>query len=122
MARVIVAGSRTFSDFELLERKLDELLVNLTDVEIVSGGARGADKMGELYAKKHGLPLKVFLPDWEAEPRRAGYIRNEEMARYAAEDEVGCCVVFWDGASRGTAHMRQLAEAYKLKLRTIIFG
>ena len=122
MSRVIVAGSRTFSDFELLERKLNELLVNLTDVEIVSGGARGADKLGELYAKKHNLPLKIFLPDWELHPGQAGFIRNEEMARYAAEAEVGCCVVFWDGQSNGTRHMRQIAEAYKLKLRTIIFG
>ena len=47
MFHVIVAGSRTFADYELLKQTLDHLLQNKTDVEIVSGGARGADQLGE---------------------------------------------------------------------------
>jgi hypothetical protein len=119
-ARVIVAGSRTFNDFALLEQKLDALLVNLTDIEIVSGGARGADKLGEMYAKKHELPYKVFLADWDM-GKDAGFIRNEEMAAYASAEGQGYCVVFWDGQSNGTRHMRMMCETYGLKLRTIIF-
>jgi len=118
---VIVAGSRTFNDFALLEAKLDALLVNLTDIEIVSGGARGADSLGELYAKKHEHPCKVFFADWDDGPQ-AGFIRNDTMASYAAEHGQGFCVVFWDGKSHGTAHMRQVAAEYGLAVRTIIFG
>ena len=88
----------------------------------MSGGARGADKLGELYAKKHGLPCKVFLADWVGDGKDAGFIRNETMAAYASQHGQGYCVVFWDGKSHGTAHMRQIAETYHLKLRTIIFG
>ncbi len=121
-ARVIVAGSRMFNDFALLEAKLDALLVNLKDVEIVSGGARGADRLGELYAKKHGLPCKVFPADWENDGRDAGFIRNEVMAAYASGEGQGYCVVFWDGQSSGTRHMRMMCETYGLKLRTIIFN
>ena len=120
-ARVIVAGSRTFNDFALLEAKLDALLVNLTDVEIVSGGARGADKLGEMYAKKHELPYKVFRANWDDDGPQAGFIRNDTMASYAAEHGQGYCVVFWDGQSHGTAHMRKVAAEYGLAVRTIIF-
>ncbi len=121
-ARVIVAGSRTFNDFALLEKKLDALLVNLTNVEIVSGGARGADKLGEMYAKKHNLPYKIFRADWDDDGPQAGFIRNDTMASYAAKHGQGYCVVFWDGQSRGTAHMRKVAAEYGLAVRTIIFG
>ncbi len=121
-ARVIVAGSRTFNDFALLEAKLDALLANLKDVEIVSGGARGADKLGELYAKKHGLAFKVFPADWDGLGTRAGFIRNETMAAYATHADKGCCVVFWDGRSKGAAHMSRTAAEYGLAVRTIIFG
>ena len=43
--KVIVAGSRNFNDYNLLKNKLDVILSNQKEVIIVSGTARGADKI-----------------------------------------------------------------------------
>lgn len=115
--KVIVAGTRDFYDYELLEQKLNRVLVNLKDVEIVSGNASGADSLGERYALEHGLKLTKFPADWSKYGKRAGYIRNKQMAEYAQ-----CLVAFWDGVSRGTKLMIDLAYEYKLQVRVIKFN
>ena len=114
MFKVIVAGSRDFRDYELLKRVLDHLLSHkaVEEVEIVSGTARGADEMGERFAKEKGYALKQFPADWDTFGKSAGYRRNSQMADYA-----DACVVFWDGKSRGTKHMIDLAEKTGLPLR-----
>jgi len=115
--KVIIAGSRSFSDYDLLKEKMDKILKNQNkeEIEIISGTASGADKLGERYAKENNLKLKKFPADWSL-GKKAGYIRNEEMAKYA-----DACIVLWDGMSKGSKHMIDLAEQYKLKLRVIIF-
>lgn len=116
MFHLIVAGSRNFRDFELMKSKLDFLLQNKQSnrVIIVSGGARGADKLAEKYAKLRGLKIKVYQANWNKFGKRAGYLRNEEMAKVA-----DACVTFWDGHSSGTKHMIDLAQKYGLKLRVV---
>lgn len=66
MIKVIVAGTRTFSDYELLKSKLDYVLRlrSPEEVEIVCGSARGADSLGEKYAKEHGMMIRYFRADW----------------------------------------------------------
>ena len=100
--KVIIAGTRTFSDYDYLEEHVSETLRNYhdADIEIVSGGASGADFLGEQYAKKHNLPIKRFPADWNQYGRAAGPIRNRQMAEYA-----DVCLVFWDGKSRGSENM-----------------
>lgn len=119
--KVIVAGSRTFDDYALLERKLDNILQNKIleyDIEIVEGDAKGADKAGGLYADRKGYKKTVMPADWNSYGRSAGHRRNEEMARYAIG---GGCVVFWDGISRGSKNMIEMAKKYKLKLLIVKF-
>jgi hypothetical protein len=114
--RVIIAGGRDFNDYELLKDKVDYILRNRQDedIEIVSGKARGADSLGEKYAKEKGYQIKEFPADWDTYKKRAGYIRNEEMANYASH-----CICFWDGQSRGTKHMIDIAKREKLNIRVI---
>ena len=115
MFRVIIAGSRGFADYNLLARKLDILLANKSPhVTIVSGGARGADRLGERYAQARGYRLKVYPAEWNKHGRSAGYRRNETMARNA-----DALVAFWDGQSRGTRHMIQYAQGQGLPTRVI---
>ena len=116
MFKVIVAGSRSFNDFSFLVYKLDHVLQNYEQIEIVSGTARGADQEGEKYAFLRNYPIKQFPANWDAHGNSAGYIRNEEMAKYA-----DACVVFWDGKSRGTKHMINLAKKHNLKLKIYRF-
>lgn len=116
MFKVIIAGSRGFSNYKLLEGKLDSLFSKKSNVEIVSGTARGADKLGEMYAKKRSLPVIQFPADWDKYGKSAGYKRNAQMAQYA-----DACVVFWDGKSRGTKHMIDLAKKQELQIRIFNF-
>jgi len=120
MFKLIVAGSRGFNNYGFLKERLDYYLSKIEDeIEIVSGTARGADKLGERYAEERGYLIKRMPADWGKYGLRAGYIRNEEMAMYAAPD--GGCVCFWDGISSGTGHMIDLARKHKLKVKVIKF-
>lgn len=116
MFKVIVAGSRNFNDYELLKSKMLHYLkdFDLSEVEIVSGAARGADQLGERFAHEFGCKLKQFPADWNTYGRKAGYLRNVDMAKYA-----DACVCFWDGKSRGTKHMIDIAKKEGLKLRVV---
>lgn len=111
--RVIVSGGRDFSDYEYLRSSLDLLLQNITgQIVIVSGTAKGADKLGEQYAAEKGYAVLRFPADWDRFGKAAGYMRNEQMAKNA-----DALVAFWDGTSKGTKNMIQLAKRYDLKIR-----
>ncbi|MFS0643834.1 DUF2493 domain-containing protein [Siminovitchia sp. 179-K 8D1 HS] len=116
MYKVIVAGSRDFDDYPLLERELIHFLFGRhpNEVEIISGTARGADQLGERFAKEKGCALKLFPADWNKNGKAAGPIRNKEMSEYA-----DACVVFWDGVSRGTKNMIDNAKRKGLKLKIV---
>ena len=124
MFKVIVAGSRDFNDYEFLCETLDKELLDLTeandiidDIQIVSGTAKGADKLGERYAKQNQYSVQQFPADWNTFGKKAGYIRNEEMAKYA-----DACICFWDGESRGTKHMIDLAKKYNLLTKVVLYN
>jgi hypothetical protein len=119
MFKVVVAGSRDFTDYTLLKRRLDEALRNKVSegITIVSGAARGADKLGEMYAKERGYEIDSHPADWEQYGKRAGYIRNEEMAKSA-----DALVAFWDGKSRGTQHMINLAKKHCLLVLVVNYA
>lgn len=113
--RVIVAGSRNYTDWLTFRRIMDELFLDRKDeIEIVSGGARGPDQMAIRWARENSVPYKVFKADWDRYGRSAGYRRNAEMAVYAKGQEL---VMFWDGVSRGTRHMHDLAIKHGLTVK-----
>lgn len=116
--RVIVAGSRDFDDYELLRKTLDEILVNMppSNTCIVSGTARGADTLGEQYARERGYKIAPFPANWNKYGKQAGYIRNAQMAEIATH-----LVAFHDGASRGTAGMIAEASGRGIEIRIIRF-
>ena len=72
---------------------------------IISGGAKGADKLAEKYALERGIPVTVHEPDWDLHGRSAGYIRNKLIVQDA--DEI---IAFWDRHSKGTKHTIDIAE------------
>lgn len=112
--RIIIAGGRDFEDYELMKRVCDELIKLPTGVEIISGGARGADKLAERYAKERNIRNKVVKADWDRYGKSAGYKRNLEMASFA-----DVLIAFWDGKSRGTMHMINIAKERGLGVTVI---
>lgn len=112
--KIIVAGSRSFSDYKLMSITLRTIFKRYKNIKIISGHARGADKLGEVYAWKHKIPLQVFPADWKTYGRRAGAIRNEKMASVG-----NVLVAFWDGISKGTLDMITVALEYELMVYII---
>jgi len=112
--KVIIAGGRDFNNYDLLCRKADKILSRQTEIEIVSGTAKGADKLGELYAKERGYKIIHYIPDWNFFGKSAGYIRNVEMA-----DNADALILFWNGKSKGSGHMLKIAKGKGLKIRII---
>ena len=110
--RLVVAGGRDFTNYAGMCEALDKLLVDVDNTTIISGGARGVDKLGERYAKERGYALEVYPADWEKYGKSAGYRRNEQMAEVATH-----LVAFWDGESRGTKHMIDLGNKHGLTTR-----
>lgn len=96
--RVLVAGSRTIQDFELVKRTIEESGYHIK--ELVSGVANGPDRLGLRYANQRNIPVKEFPADWEQYGNRAGMIRNGLMAEYA-----DILIAIWDGESVGTLDM-----------------
>lgn len=113
--KVIIAGGRDFNDYEALELNCNFYLKNkLPDVEIVSGCARGADRLGERYAENYFLDVREFPADWDNNGKAAGYIRNKEMAEYA-----DVLIAFWDEISRGTGNMVQIMRDMNKPYRVV---
>lgn len=102
--KLVIAGSRHLDIFakdiviftEIIGLPLDRVS------EIVSGGCpTGADEAAKLLAKTKKKPFKEFPADWEKHGKRAGPVRNHEMAAYG-----DALLLIWDGESRGSANMR----------------
>ena len=107
--KVIIAGSRSIDSLDHIEKAVvrSKFIVD----EIVSGTARGADRYGEIYARLHDIYLTRMPANWNLHGKSAGYKRNVEMAEYA--DAV---IVIWDGVSKGSKHMMNIAEARSMPL------
>ena len=121
--RIIVAGGRDFDDYELLKHTLKKYLeeldiVDLSQIVIISGAARGADTLGEHFAYDYEIAVRRFPAKWDELGKRAGWVRNAEMAKYAAEKH-GVLFAFWDGKSRGTKNMIDLANRYGLEVHVV---
>lgn len=117
--KVIIAGGRTFNTqqhYELLKEVCTEMLSKCTNIEIVSGTARGADSLGENFATEMGYDIKRFPADWNQFGKGAGHIRNKQMADYA-----DALIVFWDEESKGTKSMISLAKKQNLQIKIQIY-
>ena len=99
--KVAVIGSRNFNDYELVKETLTKLDITL----LISGGAKGADSLGERYASDNNIRTLIFKPDWKRNGRGAGMIRNTDIVKNS--DMV---VAFWDNESKGTLDSIRKAE------------
>ncbi|WP_211232682.1 DUF4326 domain-containing protein [Marinobacterium litorale] len=117
--RCVIAGSRDFNDYALLEKEMVKYLNQVAEtteqITIISGNARGADLLGERFAQEYGLKLERYPAEWDRYGKRAGYLRNEHMANI-----VNHAVIFWDGISKGTKHMIDICD--KKNIPGVVFN
>jgi hypothetical protein len=109
---LIVAGSRNITDQRLVDRILDKLRSPIHWV--ISGGARGIDNLGALWAEGKGHTVIHMPAKWDLHGKSAGYLRNVEMAKLSVNDPLyqGALVAIWDGVSPGTKHMINIANQH----------
>lgn len=107
--KVIIAGSRSIESYDIVCCAIQESNFDITTV--ISGTANGVDKLGELYANNNNIDIVRLPADWRKHGNAAGFIRNEQMAKRGE-----ALIAVWDGKSRGTKHMIDLANKYNLKI------
>jgi len=129
---ILVCGSTEFNDYPRLERVLsDEIPLALqrcpigetVTVAIVHGAAPGADRLADRYAKKHNLLPIPFPADWKRYDRKAGMIRNSEMATFLKNKlPYVSAIAFWNGVSPGTEDMlKKISQVLRISARREYF-
>lgn len=105
--KVVISGSRTIDDKDLVWKVLNESKFEIT--ELISGGAPGVDALGEEWAHSKNIPVKVYKPHYAIyNPDYVHILRNNSMAQ-----DGDALVAIWKDGSRGTAHMIECMERYK---------
>lgn len=132
--KLIIAGGRDFNDYSAIEEQMRRyhhsgLKVDGQNMCIFSGGAKGADTLGAKFGDKYGLDVIEFLAHWGdlnvagASVKRnkygyynarAGFDRNLRMAKKATH-----LLAFYDGFSKGTAHMIEAASDFQLNVAVV---
>lgn len=110
--RAAIIGSRSFNDYNLVLETLLEYENVITT--IVSGGAKGADTLGERWAKEKNKEILIFYPDWSKYGRSAGFIRNKDII-----ENSDIVFAFWDGTSKGTKNSIELSIKLNKELKII---
>lgn len=120
--RVIICGSRTWTDERLLKQVIDDLREKDSLVQIIHGGARGADRLAGDYAKRCSLEVSEYVAQWGLYGKAAGPIRNKQMLDEGTPDLV---IGFLDRPLResvGTRNMLEQAARRGVPLRYYITG
>ncbi len=113
--RIVIAGCRDYTNYGEAKKYIDFCISNIrkeNEIIIISGGAKGADSLGERYAKENGFKVEKYPADWDRYGKSAGPKRNKQMAEVC--DYVIC---FWDGKSKGTKTMIEYAKQYGKPIR-----
>lgn len=113
--RILVCGSRTFTDAQRMEIELRQR-VRPGDV-IVHGAARGADQLANQAAARLGLKVQAYPAQWAQHGKRAGILRNIEML----DSGIDVVLAFWDGRSVGTRHVIELARKRGMDVNVITY-
>lgn len=103
LLKIGVVGSRSFNDYKLLKDTLDKYKGKMW--LLVSGGAKGADSLGEKWANENHIKTLIHRPDWDRYGKSAGFVRNELIV-----DDSDLIISFWDGLSRGSENSINLAK------------
>lgn len=116
--RIIIAGGRNFAHPPSVHVAMQPVVAwvqrNGYELIVVSGGAQGADMLGECWAKKNNVRCELYPAQWNTHGRKAGYLRNQQMAGVADG-----LLAFWDGKSRGTMHMINIARDAGLDVQVV---
>lgn len=107
--RTVIAGSRHIDDYAAVKAVIESCPWKIT--EVISGGAEGVDKLGERWAEENGIIIRRFPAEWDRFGNNAEPVRNAKMADYGEG-----LILVWDGRSKGSGHMLEMAAKRGLLL------
>lgn len=113
--RILVAGCREYENYAEAKKHIDFYISEIRKkytLIFISGGCRGADMLGERFAKENGYKIEKYPAEWDKYGKGAGLRRNYKMAKIS--DYIIC---FWDGKSKGTKSMIEFAKITEKPLR-----
>lgn len=113
--KIGIVGSRNFNQYSLVKEVMDDYIDEVDTV--VSGGAKGADTLGELWANENDKATLIFKPDWEKYGKRAGFIRNQDIVKNS-----DLVLAFWDGQSKGTKSSIDLCKKFGIPFKVIYYN
>ena len=112
---IAIIGSREFKNSKVFLQQIEKYRLEFEFTKIISGGARGADSLGEWYAMKNKIPIEIILPNWDKHGKAAGMIRNMEIIKNS-----DIIIAFYNGISPGTNH--SIEQSKKLLKKIIIYN
>ncbi len=120
--RLAIVGGREFNDYPMLHTEVvnfarSQGVTDSSQMTVLSGRARGADRMGEYFAQQYTVDIEYFPADWDGLGKRAGYVRNQTMSDAATH-----VIAFWDGKSRGTRHMIEYSQKQGKEVRIVYYN
>lgn len=114
--RLLVTGSRSCQN----EGRIRKILLSVfkkkgENVTLVSGNARGADRICEKIAEEFGWTIEKHPADWEKYGKSAGFVRNREMVLSKPD----LALAFFPGSTptKGTQLTIDLCEKHQVPLR-----
>ena len=111
--KILICGGRHFDEYgafsETVNSVLNELGIHQDQIELVSGGCEGTDKMAERYAEENGIPISVFTADWKRYGRAAGPIRNRQMIDQIKDCDRRYVIAFTGDRTKGTRNTIEIA-------------
>ncbi len=118
--KLAIVGTRTFDDWAMFKRIMNTLTAKFDDILVVSGGAKGADKMAKNWAWENGYSCRIHHADWDKHGKAAGPIRNTELANDLEPGDRA--IAWWDGRSPGTRHaIEKIRKRPGVKLKIIYY-
>jgi predicted Rossmann-fold nucleotide-binding protein len=110
--KVLVCGGRDWVDAELVESALNSLHAARGPFScLITGAARGVDRIAGRWARQNGILEWDFLPEWHRAGTPDGALRNQRMIAEGAPDLV---IAFPGGL--GTADMVERAKAAEIEV------
>ncbi len=105
--KVLVTGGRDFNDPSCVFRYLTQL----APTRVIHGGASGADRHADAWAREHKVGISCYPAKWDQYGKSAGPRRNQDMIDAEKPD-----VVLAFPGGRGTADCVRRAEAAGIRI------
>ncbi len=118
--KILICGGRHFNEYDVFSKTvnsvLNDLEIHQDQIELVSGGCEGTDKMAERYAEENSISISVFNADWKRYGRAAGPIRNRQMIDYIKDSDHSYVIAFTSDRTKGTRNTIELASKNSIEV------